>query len=150
LGVMLIGAGWIMVQTLGIAPADQGPPVVLPQDPQKTVLLWDVQRPDLQRKSEAARVVVRADGTVTVTDPYAASKAGEVKLSLAELQVLLRSIIHEHGFFRLDEKKVSEQVRAARGVAKADAELPTTVIRVCADNREQELRCTGLRQAGEG
>jgi RNA polymerase sigma factor (sigma-70 family) len=154
LTLVLGSAGWLAYRTAAAdRAADSGPPVVLPADPQKTVLLWDTRRPDLARHTEEPRLLVRADGTVRATDPYGPGKPVEIKLSARELQEVLRAVVHEHGFFQLDELKVREQLRADRlnrGLAAgAEADLPDSIIRICADNRELEVRCPDLRSGGE-
>ncbi len=123
------------------------PRVVLPDDPQKVVLLWDFRRADLPRSKEEPQVRLLANGSLTVIDPHGPGKTLVMKLSAPEVQELLDFVIHDQGFFTLDSGKVQACIRAAQlqdGLAPSTVEMDATVLRVCADGREHVVRCSDL------
>jgi RNA polymerase sigma factor (sigma-70 family) len=146
---LLVGAtGLFTYQKL--AAKDDAPPVVaLPEDPQAMVLVWDYLRPELARKTEEPLVRLKADGSLTVNDPYGSGKPIATKLSAKELQAVLRFAIREQSFFAMETDKLQGQIRAERrqkGLSANEATLPTTVLRIAGDGQQKELRCADLRR----
>src|SRR5262249_37304716 len=142
-GLLTGSAGWLTYHATAGAPqvAEQMAPVELPADPQAVVLLWDNRQPDLVRKSAEPRVRLLADGTLTVNDPYGPAKPVHAKLPAEDVQDLLRYVLREQGFFRLEGKAIQDQIRAEqmkRGRIANDRSLPTTLLRLLADGREHE------------
>src|SRR4051812_35984928 len=62
------------------------------------VILMDSKGGMLRRVSEDPQLKVLADGTVLVGDPFGLGRAAEGKLSLEELQGLLRFVLDEEKF----------------------------------------------------
>jgi hypothetical protein len=154
LGMTVALLGWFLYQTLA-TPAESRPGrVLLPTDPQQVVLHWESIRPELPRVSETPQLIVRADGTVQASDPYGPGRPAQIQLSNKELQEVLQFIVHEQGFFGLDESRVRSQIdaeRQRRGLAgRALDRLPIAIVRVSADEREQEIRCADLQACAAG
>src|SRR5262249_27535294 len=119
------------------------------EDPQATVLVWDVRRADLPRLSDEPKLRIRADGTASIHDPYGPGKPIQTQLTAAELQQLLQFAIYEQGFFRLDQRRLIGLIQSARwqrGSTKAESGLPTTMLRIHADEHEHEVICAAPRR----
>jgi hypothetical protein len=99
------------------------------------------------RKNQGPVLTIQADGNATVVDPTGERPTRKYTLSGAEVQDLLRVIVSEQNFFKIDLTEVSraieEEVRKT-GVSMSIADAATTVIRVKTADREQELRFNAL------
>src|SRR5262249_19214242 len=120
---------------------DRLPAVRVPDDPQATVLLWDTRRTDLPRQTEAARLQLRSDGTVSVHDPYGPGKSVAARLSPAEMQDVLGGVVHANRFFSMDQRTIDALAQIQPGTNSL-----TTQLRVCADGREHEIQFGDLRR----
>jgi RNA polymerase sigma factor (sigma-70 family) len=140
-GLFVGGAGWLGYHALAgradLARDEQPPAIVLPADPQAIVLLWDNQRHDeMPRHSAEPLLIVRADGTAVVTDPYGPGKTIETRLTATQLNDLLGFAVQKQQFFHLDERQLRvDETKAGR---------LTTVLQVHADGQERTLRCTDV------
>jgi RNA polymerase sigma factor (sigma-70 family) len=141
LGVLLTigGAGWSAYyavnrgSVIDVAEAQANRPIALPSDARTPVLTWDRKREGWPRRTDEPQLLIRADGSVKVTDPYGPGKTLDGSLSATELQELLRFAIDGQEFFRLEERGL----RGERGPAPV-----TTNLHIRADGKDHALRCS--------
>ncbi|MBL8797361.1 MAG: sigma-70 family RNA polymerase sigma factor [Planctomycetia bacterium] len=133
------GAGWVGYHALAALSAanpsvsEMARTVELPQDPQAAVLVWDQRRQDdLPGINDEPQLVIRADGSLVLTDPHGPGKRIETRLPPADLQDLLRFAIHNQGFFQLDKRQIPSAGRL------------TTTIHIVADGNDCRLQGADL------
>jgi RNA polymerase sigma factor (sigma-70 family) len=142
LGVLTLGVGFWAFRSASVAapiPAEKKEAdIKLPEDPKAAVITFDHLGSRLRRENNDPVMVVRADGTVIVNDPYGLGAGCESKLTPRELQDLLRYVVREKEFFNYDDAKVkaaiAEDAKNKPGVKVSGAW--TTVVRVHADGKE--------------
>lgn len=115
----------------------------LPDDPTEPVITLDYRGDRLTRIDEAPTLSIFADGRVVMPQSYAHTKAYQGQISPAELQGLLDFIIRDNRFFDYDAEAVRAKVEGQRR-QPIPLHLSTTVIRVQADDRAQEIRYHAL------
>lgn len=131
-----------------VALAAEPQEIPLPKDAKAAVISLDFRGGFTPpRKSNDPYLVIRADGSMTVTDPFGQQKTVEGKLSAKDLQELLRFAVRDNDFFGFDAAKVAaavkaEQAKKGPGIAIADA--ATTIIRINADGKEHEAKYYAL------
>lgn len=131
----------------GAAPGQDRAPIELPKDPAAAVITLDFQGGGILRKNQEPQLLIRADGTAIVGDPYGLGKRVETKLTPAELQALLRYALHDQQFFEFDAEKVKavvQEIQKKQGVAVAIGGASTTVIKIRTAAKEHEARCYAL------
>ena len=143
------------------------PPVIqLPADAKAVVLSLDYTGGRIRRTNKSPLLSILADGTIKVADTRGKLKDTVSHISPAELQTLLRSIIHTNSAFKLNGEDIKEEVRQAAKVPQpgADGTLrprrnirimdgSTTVIRINANGKQHEIKFYSLshfaRQFGD-
>ena len=142
-------AGLCALTTL-ISNAQDMPVIPLPSDPSTPIITMD-WRGGLSypgpRKNLNPVLSIRADGRVTVIDPYGRTADREAVLSHAEIQDLLRFAITEQDFFAFDSNSVRQAIEAefrnaGRRVYIADA--ADTVVHIKTADREFEASYNAL------
>jgi hypothetical protein len=130
------------------------PPVTDPVPPDALIEWTSLHGP----RDSGPDLVVQGDGRARVSGRFGGGRPVETRLPEARVRALLHSIIDEHGFFdiapeRLDdelasgpaERREGDVLHVAPGPPYPDA--GTTLIRVAAGPRRQELRVHGLPAA---
>jgi hypothetical protein len=140
LGLLLI-AGLFSV-------AQEKPVIPLPADPSSAIITMDRRggfpRP---RIDESPILTIRADGRLTVIDPWGNTGSKEAVLSPSEVQDLLRFAITEQDFFAfkaLDVRRKIEAEFAKTGIGEGIADASDTVIRIKTANQEFEASYNAL------
>lgn len=132
----------------GSAQAQDRTPIELPRDAATPVITFDYLGGGLKRASDEPQMVIQADGTVIVGNPFAIGKRVEGKIPLVEVQALLRFIVREQHFFDFDIEKVkleiAEEQKKMKGIGIAVGGGSTTVIRVKTAAKEHEARYYAL------
>jgi hypothetical protein len=121
-------------------------PIELPKDPTAPVITLDYQD-GRQRKCLGPHMVIRADGTVTVSDPYGSGKTVETSISMAEVRALLGFVVGQQRFFDFDEVKVKAAVTAEvkrTGGAFGAGGNSGVVLRIKTAAQDREIRYNGL------
>jgi hypothetical protein len=154
--IKFVLAAALVISTLGTGhnasvaapapPEAKGPDIKLPADPKAAVITFDHMGGGIRRVNNDPVMIIRADGTVTVSDPWGLGGAAESKISARELQDLLRFIIRDKEFFDFDQAKVQKQMdeEMRKGPAIAVRGAYTTIVRVQADGRDHEARYYAL------
>jgi hypothetical protein len=131
------------------AMAQTSVPMALSADPSATVITldWLGYWQSLSRKNPNPALTIRKDGTVVVTDPTGVLGDLQGKLSLAELQDLVKFVVQEKDFFAINAADISsgiaaEETRAGQRVVISDAGVP--VIRIKTADNEKEVRFYAL------
>jgi hypothetical protein len=150
IGILGTGLGWRASVAAPAPPEAKVPDIKLPADPKAAVITFDHMGGGIRRVSNDPVMIIRADGTVTVSDPWGLGGAAESKLSAQELQNLLRFIIRDKEFFDFDQAKVQKQMdeEMRKGPAIAVRGAYTTIVRVQADGRDHEARYYALSTFG--
>jgi hypothetical protein len=128
------------------------PPIELPKDPATPVITLDFLGGGILRKNQEPQLLIRADGTVIVGDPYGIGKRVEAKITPAELQALLRYTIREQHFFDFDADKVKAAVadiQRKKGIGIAIGGGSTTVIAIKTAAKEHAARYYALGTVAE-
>jgi RNA polymerase sigma factor (sigma-70 family) len=151
LTILMTGAGWLAFRNQGVAAPVlaevKAPAIKLPADPKAAVITVNSTGTSRRRQREEPVLVIRADGTLTVGDPYGIGDACEGKITPRELEDLLRFIIKDKAFFDFDRAATQQAVadRAMKaGFATVIKDASTTIIRVQADGQDKEVRYYGL------
>ena len=122
--------------------------IPLPADKSANIVVLDYRGGyGPERKNQAPRLTIQADGNATVVDPMGELPTRKYKLSGAEVQDLLREIVSEENFFKIDHAEISraiEEEERKAGVSRSVFDATTTVIRIKTADREQELRFNDL------
>lgn len=131
----------------------QAKDVQLPDDPQALMISLNYTGGRLIRKNKSPVLSIFADGTVKVADVRGNMKDVVSKLSKAELQTLLQSIIHENDFFKLDAAKIQNAVREEAKIPQPGPDgvlrprgfvrimdSATSIINVHADSKQHEVK----------
>jgi hypothetical protein len=137
--------------TVVISVAQDKPTFPLPSDPSTPIITMDrrggynVSGP----RNVNPILTIRADGRVTVIDPWGRTADKEAVLSPAEIQELLRFAITEQDFFAFDPLSVRQAIeaefkKAGGGVTIND--VPDTVVHIRTANQEHEARYNALGQ----
>jgi len=132
--------------------AEAATPIPLPKDPRQLVLEWNVERTDLPQTKPGPMLTIRADGQVTVTQPHGAGKPVEAKLTVAQLQEVLASVIGDGDFFAVDSRKLQMEVQAAcrkAGLAVDGAGRSRTTLRVRTEAKDHQVDCIDLDEHGD-
>lgn len=132
------GLGLLAYELLA-TPGRTQAPVELPGDLQAIVV--QVDRADDAAGPEPY-LSIRADGTAIFGNPRGDSRRLEARLSDRELQDLLRFVVRDNGFLRIDGARLEQ---ALRGAAKPDGSLVAITVR--AENREHVVHCQGLNES---
>jgi hypothetical protein len=146
---------WAIAATVvlanGLALAAEPKDIPLPKDPKAAVITLDYRGGFTPpRRSEDPYLVIRADGSVIVTDPFGQQKTVETRLAAKDLQALLRFAIVDNNFFGFDAAKVAAAVKAEqakKGPGLAIADAATTIIRISADGKANEAKYYALGMA---
>ena len=152
--LMLVSAAICTSVVLGADVKEPGelPAYELPKDPKAAVLTLDftggVGPP---RQNDEPTLVIRADGTAIVGNPWGQQKRMEVKLEKAQVQALLWFALEKNKFFDLDAAKLKGEVMEAQqkkgGLGFAIADAATTTIRIHANGKEHEVQYYALGMA---
>lgn len=146
-----LNLAWLAIFVLGgagpetaraVAAPDKAPEIKLPADAKAAVITLDYQGKGRRRRlNEAPVLVIRADGTATVTDSWGDGGAGAGKLTPAQLQALLAYIVHDKQFFQFDSDKAQKAIEASK---EKIADAGEVVIKVQANGKEHTARVNGL------
>lgn len=132
---------FIGLTLIAVPTPENGGPIELPKDPSEVVIEFAYKGGFTPpRKNALPNMTIRADGGITVSDPFSDAQAKD-RLSQDELQELLAFIVNEQEFFEFDIKEVDKAVEAEKqrtGQFFAIADAPTTHIRVKTAERELE------------
>jgi RNA polymerase sigma factor (sigma-70 family) len=147
LSIGVLGGAWWVFHSSSVAapavPEAKAEGIKLPADPNAAVITIDFLGGGIRRISNDPVMIIRGNGTVTVSDPWGFGAAGESKLTPRELQDLLQFIIRDRNFFGFNaekvQKAVGEQVKAG-GPAIAVGGGSTVIVRINADGKEHEAR----------
>ena len=134
LAALLVGAA---------APGQEKPRIDLPRNGTTPVITLDYLGGAMKRGNDEPHLVIQADGTVIVGNPYVIGKHVETKIPLVEVQALLRYIVHEQHFFDFDPAKAKAAVQEEQkknGVAVDVGDGSTTIIRIKTAAREYEVK----------
>ena len=142
-----------------IVPAAEPKTHALPADATATVIVLDYAGGQLKPKNDDPRMVIRADGSVTLGDRYRENARIEARITKDDLQSLLRLAIDTNDFFEINaaeiEKSIAAKVKreneklAGQGIAmgpNAIMDDATTIVRIHADGKDHEVRLYGLRR----
>jgi hypothetical protein len=128
-----------------------GPEVSLPDDPRAPVVIFDyVGGFTLPRRTKDPQLVIRADGSVTLIDPFGRLPKIETKITRENLVKFMQFALVERHFFALDEQAIDKQIRAEQqrgGVVITD--LPKTVIHLRTGKSEWRVSVAGPRMYAE-
>jgi hypothetical protein len=139
----VLGAIAALLLGAGAAPGQDKGPIELSKDPTTPVIVLDFEGGGIIRKDKEPHLVIRADGTVTVGNPFGFGKRVQTRIPAAEVQALLRYAIREQQFFDFDAEKVKaavadEMKKSGMGIAVGGGS--TTVIRIKTAAKEHEGR----------
>src|SRR6187401_446477 len=122
--------------------------IPLPADKSTLIVVLDVRGGyGPPRKNPGPVLTIQADGNATVVDPMGAFPTRKYKLSDAEVQELMRELVSEQNFFKIDRAEISramDEEERKTGVSMTVFDAATTVIRIKTADREQELRFNDL------
>ena len=127
------------------APAQAQDPIESP-DPTTPVITLDFQGGRPLRQNQEPHLLIRADGTVIVGNPYGFGKRFE-KVPLVEVQALLRFAIKEQHFLDFDDGKVKAaiaEIHKKEGVAARINGKSITIIRIKTAAKVHEARVYAL------
>ena len=122
-------------------------PIELPKDPTTPVITLDFQGGGILRKNQEPHLVIRADGTVTVGDPYGVGSRIETRIPVAEVQALLRFAIRDQHFFDFDDAKVKAaiaEIQKKKGIATRVTGASSTIVRIKTAVKEHEAKYYAL------
>jgi len=120
------------------------PVVTLPKDPNAVVVQLDyVGGYTPPRKTNDPFLRIRADGRVTLIDPFGQLKTVETKISSENLLAFLTFALEENNFFALDTASLERAIpdEAKRGKLPTLVDAPTTVVTIRTADRVHEVRC---------
>jgi hypothetical protein len=122
--------------------------IPLPQDKNAAVVTLDFRGGyPLPRGNSRPRFTIFADGRIRVVDASGETSALETKMSVEELQELLRFVIDDHKFFEFDEtiavREVSEEAKKS-GFQFSMADGISTVITIRTAEREHKAQFYAL------
>jgi hypothetical protein len=120
------------------------PVVSLPKDPNAVVVQLDyVGGHTLPRKTNDPFLRIRADGRVTLIDPFGQLKPVETKIASDNLLAFLKFALEEHNFFALETLSLERAIQdeARRRKLPTIVDLPTTVVKIQTADRTHEVRC---------
>lgn len=143
LSVLLIGTGWTIhdANAAPAVPEAKAPDIKLREDPKSAVITYDQSGGRLRRVKQEPVMIIRADGTVIVGDPYGRGTGCESKLTARELQDLLKFALNEKEFFKFDADKVKQEIADEmknKGVGIRVGDGSTITIRIQADGKDHE------------
>lgn len=139
----------LCVMTAVISAAQEKTSFPFPSDPSAVIITMDwrggfnVSGP----RNVNPILTIRADGRVTVIDPWNRTADKEAVLSPAEIQELLRFAITEQDFFAFDAVSVRQAIEAEfkkAGGGTAISDLSDTVVQIRTANQEHEARYNAL------
>lgn len=119
-------------------------PVALPKDPNAVVVQLDyVGGYTPPRKTDDPYLRIRADGRVTLIDPFGKQKPVEAKLTPENVLAFVKFAVEEKGFFAIDSATMEREIKAEAKRLKLPTvlDLPTTVITVRTAEGTHEVRC---------
>lgn len=134
----------LLALVLGVARADEPRKdevkIVLPKDSSAVVISYDPGAGGFVRKGEAPFLKIQADGRVTVTNLHDGSKK-ESKLTVKELDDLLKFIVGENEFFSVEKAKIDEGIKdaAGKGPFLAVSGAGTSVIAINVNDKKHEV-----------
>jgi hypothetical protein len=119
---------------------DANPAIVLPKDSKEVVISYDPGAGGFVRKGEAPYLKIQADGQLVVTNLHDGSKK-EAKLTVKELEDLLKFIVTENEFFAVEKAKIDEGIKdaAGKGPFLAVGGAGTSVIAVNVNDKKHEV-----------
>lgn len=139
------GAAWWARHARRSAGALTGPKeVALPKDGTVAVIELDyVGGYTPRRKTDSPFLTIRADGRVTLIDPFGDRKPLEVKLDPDTVLDFLKFAVSERHFFDIDSATMEREVQAEakRLNLPRVLDVPTTVVRVRTADGAHEARC---------
>jgi hypothetical protein len=92
-------------------------------------------------------LTIRADGRLTVIDPWGRTANGETVLSSAEIQELLHFAITEQDFFAFNAFDVRQAIETEfkkAGVGVGVSDVPDTIVQIRTANQEHEASFNAL------
>jgi hypothetical protein len=136
---LALGFGVISLLT-SLRADDAKPAIVLPKDAKVIVISYDPGAGGFIRKGEAPYLKIQADGQVTVTSVHNGMKK-EGKLTVKELEDLLKLIVDENDFFSVDKARIDAGIKEAAGNGPfiAVGGAGTSVIAINVNDKKHEV-----------
>jgi hypothetical protein len=119
-------------------------PVALPKDPNAVVIQLDyVGGYTPPRKTNDPYLQIRADGRVTLIDPFGKQKPVEATLTPEKVLTFVKFAVEEKGLFAIDSAALEREIKAEAKRLKLPTvlDLPTTVITVRTAESVHTVRC---------
>jgi hypothetical protein len=140
---LVVGLLAALFLSAGAVQAQDKPAIELPKDPTTPVITFDYFGGGIKRQNDEPLLIIRADGTVNVGNPYGVGKSVTTKIRIAEVRELLRYAIQEQHLLDFDQDKVKaavadEMKKAGTGIAVGGGS--TTIIRIKTAAKEHEAR----------
>jgi hypothetical protein len=135
---------WCRHPKRGAAIGPKGPVLALPKDPDVVVVQLDyIGGYTPPRKTNDPYLRIRADGRVTLIDPFGKQKTVEVKLSPENVLAFIKFAVAENDFFALDSVAMERAIKdeAKRLKLPTILDLPTTVVTIRTADRVHEVKC---------
>lgn len=134
----LISAGMAFAADSGQANAPTTQPHALPADASTAIITYDYMGGMIRRVNPEPVLVIHADGTVRIGDPYGVGKGADAKLTAEDLQSLLHEILDVQQLATIDndDLKLPGNVRVTDG--------QTVTIAVTLPELEKKLSAHGL------
>jgi len=92
-------------------------------------------------------LTIRADGNATLVDPWEGRPAMNYKLTQAEIQDLMKSIVLDEDFFKIRRAEISkamDEEDRKTGISMTIFDASTTVLHVTTADQDLELRFNAL------
>ncbi|MBA4186438.1 MAG: hypothetical protein C0467_00320 [Planctomycetaceae bacterium] len=145
--VLLPGTGqWWWARHMKRSAADPPLPrvIALPKDPTAVVVRLDyVGGYTPPRKTNDPFLQIRADGRVTLIDPFGSRKPIDVKLDPEGVLAFVKFAVEEKGFFAIDSAAMERTIKdeAKRRKLPTVLDMPTTVVTIRTADGVHEARC---------